>query len=369
MPHYRSSFFSRLHSFLADRGVDVRLLYGQERAGTVPRTVPFHESWATLLHNRYWTLLGREVVWQPCLQLLRNADVVIVEQANRLLINYALVSRRRFSAQKLAYWGHGANLQAGERSALANRFTSRLARAADWWFAYTELSTNIVERTGYPKSRITTVQNTIDTSELRLALRALVPEDLVRTRARLGIRGTSVAVFCGGMYAGKRLDFLVKACRLIRNKLPNFELIFVGDGPEQAHVETACALNSWMHYVGPAFGPDRAIYLAISQAFLMPGVVGLAVMDSFVSTCPMFTTDLPNHGPEIAYIEHGRNGWITEPDIEAYAESVASYFTNPALQSQLQGGCRASAEKYTLENMVRRFGEGVLQCLTTQRAR
>jgi glycosyltransferase involved in cell wall biosynthesis len=337
--------------------------------GTVPRTARTSEHWAVFVENRYWNLLGREVVWQPCLRVLRSADLVIVEQASRLLLNYALIARRPFIRQKLAYWGHGANLQATKQDGLSERIKGRLTRSADWWFAYTELSSKIVEKAGYPSARITTVQNTIDTTELRLALDAISTDDIVRTRARLSIHGNAVAIYCGGMYPNKRLDFLVHACSLIKQRLPDFEVIFIGDGPDQRIVENACAANPWMHYVGPVFGPDRAAYFAISQALLMPGLVGLAVLDSLVSGCPTFTTNIPFHSPEIAYLEHGRNGWITEPDVQIYADAVVRYFTEQSMQEELQEGCRASSQRYSLENMVARFGEGVLRCLDAAPAR
>jgi hypothetical protein len=63
------------------------------------------------------------------------------------------------------------------------------------------------------------------------------------------------------MYSDKRLDFLVESCRLLRQLVPDFHMIFMGDGPLQQFVSDFCANYPWMHYVGPKFGNERAPYL------------------------------------------------------------------------------------------------------------
>ena len=48
-----------------------------------------------------------------------------------------------------------------------------------------------------------------------------------------------------------------------------------------------------------------APYLYVSKLLLMPGLVGLSVMDSFVGTCPLVTTDVAVHSPEICTSKMG----------------------------------------------------------------
>jgi glycosyltransferase involved in cell wall biosynthesis len=187
--------------------------------------------------------------------------------------------------------------------------------------------------------------------------------ELVRARTQLGITGKSVAVFCGQMYANKLMAFLVEACVEIRQRVPDFEIIIIGSGPDQYLVEAACASNPWMHYVGPVFGRERAKYFAMSRLLLMPGLVGLAIVDSFIASCPMFTTNVPFHSPEIAYLEHGSNGWMTERNVHAYADAVVHFLRDEQLQETLVAGCRRSAALYTIDNMVSRFADGVMNCL------
>jgi hypothetical protein len=60
------------------------------------------------VHNRHFRLEKvHEAVWQPVLSATRKADLVIVDQASRLLVNYVLLARQRFGGPSIALWGMG----------------------------------------------------------------------------------------------------------------------------------------------------------------------------------------------------------------------------------------------------------------------
>ena len=119
-----------------------------------------------------------------------------------------------------------------------------------------------------------------------------------------------------------------------------------------------------MHYAGPQLGMDRVPYFACSDVTLRPYKVGLNITDSFALEVPLVTTTHPGHSPEIAYLEHGVNGYATADDVESYAEGIVRVLTDQALAATLRAGCRSSAAKYTLGEMVRRFADGIEAALT-----
>jgi glycosyltransferase involved in cell wall biosynthesis len=271
------------------------------------------------------------------------------------------------SGQRLAYWGHGANFQASRPDSMLERMKRLMMRQVDWWFAYTSLSQAAVRAAGFPEARITVVQNAIDGAALEAGLRSVTPDRIATERRRLGIVGARVGLYCGGMYPDKRLDFVIEACLRLRERLPDFEMVFVGAGPDEPLVRQACARHPWMHYVGAVFGAERALYFAMAQVLLMPGAVGLAIIDSFSASTPLFTTRMPTHGPEIAYLAPGINGVITEPEVDDYARAVGTYLSDPAALARLREGCRAAAAVYTLDAMTRNFAAGVQACLAAER--
>jgi glycosyltransferase involved in cell wall biosynthesis len=362
LPYYRIPFFCRLYSRLRESDIDLRLIYGQELPETVPQSVNLQEPWARKIENSYFHVGGKELVWQPCWDLVRGAKLVVVEQANRLLVNYPLFALRGRN-RKVAFWGHGKNMQSDRGGNWSERLKRLKLGRADWWFAYTTLSGEIVAASGYPQSQITNVQNAIDTSELQMHLQACTDEVIMAAKEKHGIAGEVIGLYCGGMYEIKKLPFLMDACIAIKKKVPGFSVVFVGGGPERQYVADMVTRYDWMHYVGPKFGRELAPYYRMSNALLMPGAIGLTIVDSFVAAVPLFTTDIPLHGPEIAYLENGVNGIMTPPTVEAFAAAVTSYLRDPEAQRRVQSGCARSAERYTIVKMVENFASGVELCL------
>jgi len=87
-------------------------------------------------------------------------------------------------------------------------------------------------------------------------------------------------------------------------------------------------------------------------------------VDSFALETPIITTTNPFHGPEIDYLDNGKNGLITNDNIEDYSSKVIETLKNGSYLSLIDG-CKLSAEKITLEVMVNNFKEGILSCLNT----
>jgi len=364
LPHYRVPMFVALRERLLREGIQLRLIYGQEYSGMVPRTVDFHADWAVRIDNHYVQLCGLELVWQPCRAYLVDADLVIVEQANRLLINYLLMIRGfRDKDHQLAIFGHGRNMQAPGKN-LRERMKRHMLGAVDWCFVYTQASAEAVIAGGISTEQVTIVNNTINTEVMSEALAVLAGRGRVTVRSELGLGGGPVALYCGGLSRGKRLDFLIEACAAIQRRLPDFILLVIGDGPNRDLILEAAQCHPWARYVGPLFGVDRAPYMMASDVQLMPGQVGLAVVDSFVAETPIFTTDIPVHGPEIVYLENGINGVMTANSVDAYAGAVIEYFGCAALRDRLKEGCRLSAQQYSMEQMVERFSKGIALSLS-----
>lgn len=361
LPHYRIPFFRLTAERLKIEGISLGLIYGQEFPDTVPKTVPIDDKWAHMINNRYIKLLSFELVWQPCLRYLVESDLIIFEQANRLLINYLLIFNRT-KYKKIAYWGHGKNMQTGGRKTFPERLKKILSSQVSWWFAYTELSARIIADAGFPMEKISVVQNSIDTIKLSEEISSISESDVKNLKAKMNITSENICVYCSGMYDNKRLDFLIDSCIKIRKFVPDFTMIFIGEGPDQYKVEKATGQNNWLYYVGPKYGRDRVPFFLMSKALLMPGMVGLTIIDSFVAGLPIFTTDIPIHSPEIDYLKNGINGVTTPFSSESYVDAVVNFLKSRKIQNKLRSGCYVAAEKYTINHMVDNFIAGIKAC-------
>lgn len=358
LTHYRVPFFEILRADLRAAGLELRVACGAPTAEEATKRDEGELPWATLLPTRYW--LGGRLCWQPFGHLARDAVATVITAENKLVCNLG----EQFGAhdRRVLLWGHGGNLQ-GQRDSLRERFKAKVALRADWWLGYTALSRELVQGLGFPSERITVLDNAVDTTELRAQMDAITPEARAQRRADLGLGAGPVGVYIGSLYAEKRVDFLLDAARAIRAEMPAFELLVVGGGPQQALVAEAAAREPWIRFLGVQRGAQKALTLSLADIYLHPGAIGLAVQDAFVAGVPLVTTRLPTHGPEIAYLESGRNGLITPDDHTAYVQASVGLLRDAPRHAAMRDQCLVDAQRYTLQNMSRHFTEGVLGAL------
>lgn len=363
--HYRVRLFELMRAELAGHGVALRLVCGQPSAVELLRKDEGHLPWADKVHNLYWRLGGKDIVWQPLPSALRHAALCVVMQENRLLSNYLLQLRRHVGGPLVAFWGHGRNYQSLAANGLRERWKSFWLRQVDWWFAYTQSPADHVAAHGFEAGRITVLQNAIDVSGFAADLAAVGEAELAAERQALGIGPQAqVAIYCGSIYAEKRIGLLLQSTDLLRQRLPDFHLLVVGDGPESPAVHTAAQTRPWLHVLGIRKGHGKALAYRMAGVVLNPGAVGLHVVDAFVAQTPLVTQHSALHGPEYDYLVNGQNGLaLMDDSAQAYANAVVDAYTRPGLLPQMQARCAQDARHYTLEAMAHNFVTGILACL------
>jgi glycosyltransferase involved in cell wall biosynthesis len=360
LAHYRLPFHTQLRARLSETGIRYRLLYSAAPHDDHEMVGPASLDWAELVPATYW---GKSC-FQHVLRQVYGADLVIIGQENRLLVNYLLHVWRWFGGPPLAFFGHGRNMQSRDPNALPERFKRSWINQVDWWFAYTERCAKVVASAGFPPERITGFNNAVDTRNLALEALAARPS-LAATRQSRFENSSAIGVFTGTLHQFKRLPFLIESADLIHQKIPQFQLVVIGGGIESERLRAAARERPWLHLTGPLHGREKAALMSLGSVYMMPGLVGLGILDAFALGLPIITTRLPYHSPEVDYLEDGVNGRMVDDSesVSAYAEAVVSVLEDQALASRLRAGALASARDFTVEAMVDRFAAGVVSAL------
>jgi len=359
LPHYRVALYEELREILFLHNIHLDLIFNPNTASNLlPGTI----AWATPVSITKFGSLS----WQPIFPLLRKSNLIIVQQEVKYVANYLLLAKRSFSpALKLAFWGHGKNFQATYKSFFAEFLKRRLSTKCDWWFAYNDLSCKIITSLGFPSDRISTLYNSIDTVSLAHNFNQTSHTEIARVRESLEIKTENIAIYSGGLYEEKRIPFLIKSSIEVRKHLPDFVLLICGSGREAEFVKAASRTYPFIKYLGPLGDKERLPYWKISKLLLMPGAVGLVVLDSFAFKVPMITTAIHTHGPEIDYLRNGVNGLILDGSTspEAYANSIVALFQDEEARQKIAVGCAKSAPLYTTDRTAKLFAEGIRQAL------
>lgn len=290
---------------------------------------------------------------------------MVTIQENRILSNYLHQIKRSFGGPTVGFWGHGRNFQSTNSGGLRERWKKVWINKVDWWFSYTDMSTKLVLDSGFPAEKITTLNNAIDVGLFQRQLAAVRDEDMVAQCGKLGIDQQSrVAIFCGSLYPEKKIGLLLASADIIRSQVPNFHLVVIGDGPSAGEVREAAKTRPWIHVLGVKKGNEKALYFKRAHVQLNPGLVGLHVLDAFSASLPMIATANALHSPEIAYLVHGRNGWVcATDDAPEYAGAVSKMLNDETFRSGLAANSLADSHVYTVERMAENFVTGILACL------
>ena len=362
MKQYRLPFFIGLEKELFKAGVSLQVVYGSPWPEEAKRgdnaNLP-----APLGYQVPTYRLFRKLFIQPSLFPWLRADLVVLEPANKHAINFVLMFLHGIGLKRIAYWGHGYDRQTSPNT-LGNRIKRKTLQRANWWFAYTRGGSDYIDGHGFDAERITVVENAIDTKVLRDQLSNISQEDIENTLSSLGLEAhVRIGVFCGSLYANKKLDLLFKSAQLIHERFSDFRLIILGGGPSESEVREYAKSREWVRYLGPIFGRDKAVILKMSELWLNPGLVGLGILDGFCAGLPVLTTSQSFHSPEIEYLEDGVNGLMVSPDADAYAVAVLHLLHDDLTLARLRHGAIKSAERYNIETMVANFAGGVRKCL------
>jgi len=353
LTHYRIPFFQGLRETLLRQGINLRLLYG--RSGRIEQSnsvLPWAETFQRLPR------IGK-LVCHPVIRPLFDADLIIVEDATKHVTNYLAFLIKQFGNCRFALWGHGKNRQAERTDTFREHIKGWIGKRCDWYFAYTAAVKNELIARGYDGRRITNVQNAIaGPTELpdKSANEAL--------RQSLSIPSDSVvANYCGRMYPIKQIGLLIEAAELVSKRLPTFRLVLGGSGVDQSIAANAARRHKFVDYLGPIFGSSKSALFGISHLTVMPGALGLGILDSFHYGLPPVVVRNRSHGPEIEYLQENVNGLLVNATAEGLAEGICKLANDAQLYSRLKQGCMASANQLTIANMVERFAGGVTDAL------
>ena len=362
MKHYRVPFFTRLRDVLRNSGIDLRVAYGEAPEHADRNDQAELPPDLGLRVNTY-PVFSNRILYQPLLRAVASVDLIVAEQTNKFVLNYLLVTLSVLKCKRVAFWGLGESKNEG-RSEFSEWTRRRIANKVDWWFAYTPGTKAYLVANGVSKERVTVVFNAVDTHDLSQQIASISDGEVASARLALKIgEGDPIGLFVGALLPDKGLGLLLESAKLIKVKIPGFHLVIVGGGPEQETVREATRVFPWIHWVGPKFGREKAILFKMAATLLLPGRVGLVILEAFAAGLPLITVDVPYHGNEVEYLADGKNGLVTKNNAEAYASSVISFFSNAALQRDLTQSALASGGKYSLDAMVVNFRDGVLACL------
>ena len=238
----------------------------------------------------------------------------------------------------IIYWTHGYDhfeeLKWIRRlvNYLRRKYIIYFARHADHIITFSEKGKDYLIDRHISEQKITVAPNTLDTEKISSVRNSLVEKySKSYLKEKLGFsKDSKILLFSGRLNKLKRVDFALRVHKILTENDMNVHFIVIGDGPEKDYL-TSLVQNEKIrnvHFLGSLFEEQRVSqYFIISDIFLMPGYVGLAIIHTFCFGLPIITGKV-FHSPEIQFLRHNENGLILDLDEKLFAERIIKLFDN-----------------------------------------
>ena len=368
IPEYRVAFFRDLRSALQDKGFELVLAAGRARGHLEQRGDDRTESTAdVLLNSRSVGVGGKSLLVRDVRSVLRQVqpDLVIAEQAIKNTDVYSLLMRQVVKGSpRFGLWGQGRSFSTPQGIA-GSLLKQWVTRRSDWFFAYTQEGADYVVRLGVPPNRVSILNNTIDTEQLRRDLDNVSDAQVDDFRQQHSLIAGKTALFLGGVDTTKGIEFLLDSAEKVAKQIPGFRLIIAGSGSSSELVQRRQEAGSPIAFLGRLEGFDKAVGLSAADVMMIPEWVGLVAVDSLVAGCPIITTHHASHSPEFSYLIDQSNSFLFAHQENAYADGLVRVMRDSALLSTVAQQAVRDSWSYSLAGMVENFSQGVEEWWTS----
>lgn len=175
---------------------------------------------------------------------------------------------------------------------------------------YVEDAFDILSSYGVKKEKIFITYNSPDTERLEQA------KNKTKSMANILKPAKQRIIHVGRLVKWKKVDLLINAMSILKDKYPEIELIVIGDGPEKNNLiklSEDLNLSERIKFIGSVYEPEiLGKYLSESTVYVIAGMGGLSINEAMVFEKPIICSVCD--GTEKKLVKDGYNGYFFEND-------------------------------------------------------
>lgn len=166
----------------------------------------------------------------------------------------------------------------------------------------------------------------------------------------INISDPKTILFIGRLIENKQIHTLFDYFRRLKQRLPEVQLIVIGDGPEGAHVEDFIRNERGVIWRG-ALVDEQAIARDMKSAHVVfvPGATGLSIVHAFAYGKPYITLSGSKHGPELSYLIDGINGMLLRGPVDQDIDRIVHMLRDPIVYSSFCVNAFKTAQRVSID--------------------
>lgn len=316
--HYRRQIYG-----LLDKELECDFIFGKDDS-TVKRL-----DISCLRHSVDAPNLKVKGNWYRQKNLIKNTkdyDIIIDDLSIFCLSSWWLHFVAKLRGQKLYTWSHGWY----GREGFVKKWMKRAYFAlTDGSFIYGDYARKLMIENGFDGNKLHVIHNSLNYDE-QLKIR----KEITTSNIYISHFGNTNPVICfiGRLTSVKKLDQIVDALLLLKEKGESYNLVFVGDGSERDRLEVSVerlGLKQNVWFYGACYDEKtNAELIYNSDLCVAPGNIGLTAMHAMMFGCPCLShKDFPWQGPEFEAIKEEETGCFFKRDnVQSLAAAISKWF-------------------------------------------
>lgn len=277
----------------------------------------------------------------------RRFDTIIFHPVPHWPCTWLGAIAARVMGKRVLFWGHGWLSKPRGSKGLARRLLLGLPHGH---LLYGRIAKGHGVALGWDPAVLHVLHNSLDLAQQQEVRASLTPADRSRVRTALFGDASLPVVNCTSrMIPMRKLDQLVRAMALLRERGRPAALLLVGDGPERGALERlASDLMVPTRFEGACYDERRiAERLWASNVTVVPGRVGLTAIHSLAYGVPVVSHDDPDdQAPEWEAILPGVTGAHFRKDsIESLADAIEPWIVLAEPPASVRQACIGLIER------------------------
>jgi glycosyltransferase involved in cell wall biosynthesis len=203
-------------------------------------------------------------------------------------------------------------------------------------------------RCGVPAALVTTIRNSIDVDGFGHG-----DPDAARAALQIG-PDDQVVLFCSRLDAQKRPAEAVEIFAAVAAEFPRATMVFIGQGDEEDLVRAEAARRDVADRVRlMGYQTNIPSWLAAATVWLLPTErenFSVAVLEALAAGCAVLSTSCEGNDEVLVDGENALT--FAVGDVPTAIGGLRALLSDPALRQRLGQAGRATAQNYTVKNMV-----------------
>ncbi len=335
--HYRASVF-----LLMDRVFDSDYVFGESMRDIKQMDTSKFRGKVTKVRNQFF---GKGFYWQIGVQRFLNKkyDAFIMLGDTRCMSTWLFCIRAKLKGRSdsIYFWTHGWY---GKETRMERWLKKKFYGLAEGGiFLYGNYARELMIKEGFDSDKLYVIHN------------SLAYEHQIEIRQRLQVNdiyydhfnnNNPNLMFVGRLTKVKKLDMVLKAVALLKQRHNDYNLALIGDGEMRKDLESLAnklgiERNVWFY--GACYDEQQLGQLIYNADLCVsPGNVGLTAMHVMVFGTPVLThNDFPHQMPEFEAIKDGETGTFFENgNVDSLADSIIRWLeTNKNRREEVRQAC------------------------------